>query len=81
MGMTAATKLRTSVLNAEHIIAIEMLAAAEGLDYRAPLQPGKGVRRAYSAVRALAPRLTRDRSLAPDIQKVADALCQGDFDF
>ncbi|HEX8650738.1 MAG TPA: histidine ammonia-lyase [Pyrinomonadaceae bacterium] len=80
MGMTAAIKLRTMVENAEHVIAIEMLAAAEGLDYRAPLQPGKGVRRAYEVVRSLAPRLTRDRSLSPDMQKIAASIRRGDFD-
>jgi histidine ammonia-lyase len=80
MGMTAATKLRTIVESAEHVIAIELLAAAEGLEYRAPLQPGKGVRRAYRVVRSHAPRLTRDRSLAPDIQQVAASIRRGDFD-
>jgi histidine ammonia-lyase len=81
MGMTAATKLRTMVENAEHVIAIEMLAAAEGLEYRAPLQPGEGVRRAYEVVRSHVPRLTRDRALSPDIQKVATAIRNGDLDF
>ena len=81
MGMTAATKLRTIVENAEHVLAIELLAAAEGLEYRAPLQPGEGVRRAYQAVRGLAPRLTRDRSLSGDIERVAAAVRNGDFDF
>src|SRR5579884_2487826 len=38
MGMTAAVKLREVVSNAEHVLAIELLAAAEGLDYRAPLR-------------------------------------------
>ena len=80
MGMTAATKLRTVVENAEHVISIEMLAAAEGLDYRAPLQPGRGVRRAYEVVRSHAPRLTRDRALSPDIQKIAASIRHGDFD-
>jgi histidine ammonia-lyase len=80
MGMMAATKLRAVVENAEFVIAIEMLAAAEGLEYRAPLRPGRGVRRAYEAVRSHAPRLTRDRALAPDIEKVASAIRRGDFD-
>lgn len=80
MGMTAATKLRTIVENIEHVVAIEMLCAAEGLDYRLPLQPGLGVRRAYRTLRRLAPRLTRDRVLSPDIQKVAASIRRGDFD-
>jgi histidine ammonia-lyase len=81
MGMTAATKLRAIVSNAEHVIAIELLAAAEGLEYRAPLLPGQGVRRAHEILRAQIPRLTRDRSLSPDIQKIAAQIRHGDFDF
>jgi histidine ammonia-lyase len=80
MGMTSATKLRTIVENAEHLIAIELLAAAEGLEYRAPLLPGRGVQRAHETLRAQTPRLTRDRTLAPDIQKIAAQIRRGDFD-
>lgn len=80
MGMTAATKLRAIVENAEHVLAIELLAAAEGLEYRAPLKPGKGVRRAHKVVRQHAERLTRDRSLSDDIQRIAAFIRRGDFD-
>jgi histidine ammonia-lyase len=79
MGMTAAAKLRTIVENIEHVLAIELLCAAEGLEYRLPLQPGLGVRRAYETLRQLAPRLTRDRALSSDIQKVAASIRRGDF--
>src|SRR5207249_7517710 len=51
MGMTAAIKLRSIVENAERMIAIELITAAEGLEYRAPLQPGRGVKQAYELVR------------------------------
>src|SRR2546421_3392087 len=70
MGMTAATKLRSIVDNAELITAIELITAAEGLEYRAPLQPGRGVKQAYNIVRAHVPRLAEDRPLSPDIQKI-----------
>ena len=80
MGMTAALKLRRVVENVERVVAIELLAAAEGLEHRAPLRPGRGARRAYEAVRAHAPRLTRDRPLSDDIERVALALRRGDFD-
>jgi histidine ammonia-lyase len=79
MGMTAATKLRAVVDNAELAIAIELMAAAEGLEYRKPLQPGKGVRRAYETVREIVPRLTRDRALSSDIQQIAEAVRRGRF--
>jgi histidine ammonia-lyase len=80
MGMTAAVKLRRVVESVERVVAIELLTAAEGLEHRAPLKPGRGVRRAYEAVRAHAARLTRDRPLAGDIERVAAALRRGEFD-
>jgi histidine ammonia-lyase len=79
MGMTAATKLRTIVDNAEHVVAIELLAAAEGLEYRAPLLPGRGVRRAYRQLRARVPRLDEDRALSPDIERIAEAIRRDEF--
>ncbi|HJR08815.1 MAG TPA: histidine ammonia-lyase [Pyrinomonadaceae bacterium] len=81
MGMTSALKLRAMVQNAEYVLAIELLAAAEGLEYRAPLKPGLGVRRAHALVRQHAPRLTRDRALSPDIERLAVAVREGEFDF
>jgi histidine ammonia-lyase len=80
MGMTAATKLRSIVEGAEHVTAIELITAAEGLEYRAPLQPGRGVKLAYEIVRAHVPRLTNDRPLAPDILKIVGAIRGGEFD-
>ena len=79
MGMTAATKLRAVVENAELAVAIELIAAAEGLEYRAPLKPGRGVLRAYETLREIVPRLTRDRALSTDIQRTAEAIRQGRF--
>jgi histidine ammonia-lyase len=80
MGMTAALKLRRVVEAVERVVAIELLAAAEGLEHRAPLRPGRGALRAYERVREHAPRPTRDRPLADDIERVARALRRGEFD-
>ncbi|HYX40663.1 MAG TPA: aromatic amino acid lyase, partial [Pyrinomonadaceae bacterium] len=80
MGMTAATKLRRVVDIAEHAVAIELLTAAEALEHRASLKPGVGVRRAYEVVRQHAPRLTRDRALAPDFEQLVAAIQRGEFD-
>lgn len=70
MGMTSALKLRQVLQNVEYILAIELLCAAQGLDYLAPLRPGRGVRRAQEKVRALVPALAEDRILAPDIERL-----------
>ena len=80
MGMTAATKLRSIVDNAELVTAIELITAAEALEYRAPLVPGRGVKRAFEIVRAHVPPLSSDRSMSVDIQKIAVAVGLGEFD-
>jgi len=80
MGMTAATKLRSIVGNAEAGAAIELITAAEALEYRKPLTPGRGVQAAYDVVRTHVPVLTADRSMAGDIQKIIEAVRQGEFD-
>ncbi len=80
MGMTAAVKFRQIVNNAEHVLAIELLAATEGLDYRAPLRSSEPIERVRSLIRALSSRLTVDRPLAPDIRRVAEAIRVGQFD-
>src|SRR5437899_11673560 len=80
MGMTSALKLRAIVDLAENLLAIELLAAAEGLEHRRPLKSGAGVERAFATVRKFSPPLTQDRSLANDIARVAEAIRNGDFD-
>jgi len=80
MGMTSATKLRQIVKLAELVAAIELLTAAQALDYRAPLAPGRGVKEAHRIVRSLVEPLTNDRSLAADIEKLTAAIASGDFD-
>ncbi|HSB27060.1 MAG TPA: histidine ammonia-lyase, partial [Pyrinomonadaceae bacterium] len=52
MGMTSATKLRSIVSLAEMATAIELLTAAQALEFRLPLSPGRGVKQAYDIVRA-----------------------------
>lgn len=80
MGMTGALKFRTIVENAEHLLAIELLAAAEALEFRRPLKGGVGVERAYQTVRALVPPAIEDRSMSRDIEMIAAALREGKFD-
>ena len=79
MGMTGATKLRSIVDIAEASVAIELITAAEGLEYRRPLAPGRGVQSAYEIVRARVSRLEADRSMSADIQSIVAAIRQGEF--
>ena len=80
MGMTGALKLRQIVENVECIVAIEMMCAAQGLEFRLPLRPSYSVQQAHEAVRTVVPRLETDRVLTPDIEKLATAVRAGLFD-
>ena len=62
------------------LIAIELLSGAEALEFRRPLRSGAGVEQAYERVRAISPAVNEDRSLSLDIERVAAAIRNGDFD-
>ena len=79
MAMGAAWKLRRIIGNVQHILAIELMCAAQALDYRLPLQSSAPIRRAHERVRALVPTLGQDRMLAPDIAALAVAVASGAF--
>jgi histidine ammonia-lyase len=79
MGMTGAIKLRKILGNALHVLAIEAIAAAQALDFLAPLKPGKRAQQAMAAIRAVCPPLEHDRSLAADFARVAEVLKRGDL--
>jgi histidine ammonia-lyase len=80
MGMTAAWKAGRILANAERIVAIELLAGAQGLEYLLPLTPSRGVARLHAAVRREAAALTGDRPLTADIERVAAQIRQGAFE-
>ena len=80
MGMTAAVKLRQIVANAEHALAIELMAAAQGLEYRLPLKPAREVGRAAAVVREVVAPLTEDRVLSGDIERLAGEVRRGRMD-
>jgi histidine ammonia-lyase len=80
MGMTAALKFRQVVDNAERLLAIELLCAAQGLDFRAPLKPARRVGKAFAAVRSIVKPLKEDRVLCVDIDALAGAVRKGEFD-
>ena len=50
------------------------MCGAQGIDFRAPLTPGRGVRTAHERVRAIVPRLERDRVLSGDISALMNAV-------
>ncbi|MFL5602714.1 MAG: histidine ammonia-lyase [Gemmatimonadaceae bacterium] len=79
MAMGAAWKARRVLRNLENILAIELMCGAQGIDFRAPLRPGRGVRTAHERVRDIVPRLEGDRVLSTDIAALMKAVSEFRF--
>jgi len=76
MATYAARRLLAMADNAAGIIAIELLAAAQGVDFHRPLRSSAALEQAHALLRRRVPRLARDRFFAPDIA-AARALVTG----
>jgi histidine ammonia-lyase len=81
MAMGAGLKLDQIVTNVEGILAVELIAAAQGVEFHAPLKPGKGVARAMEQLRAEVPPLEEDRSLSKEMEKISKIIREGRFCF
>lgn len=79
MGWGAARKLWEVLMNTRRILAIEILCAAQGLEYRKPLLPSPRVQAAVHHIRAVVPPLTEDRMLSPEIERVASMVATGEL--
>jgi histidine ammonia-lyase len=78
MGATAARKTYGMLTNSTNVVAIETLAASQGLDMRAP-EPATGTGAAHAAVRSVSDKLEEDRPLSDDINAVAHLITSGAF--
>lgn len=79
MGSISALKLLTVLHNVEKVLAVEMLTAAQALDYRAPLKPGIGVRLAHARVRAEVAHAEEDYEVGADIERCTGLLRAGEL--
>ena len=79
MGMTAARHARDVVRNAETVLALEALGAAQALDLRTPLTPGPATTAALAALRERVPFVEYDRELGPDIEAAVALVDGGDL--
>jgi histidine ammonia-lyase len=79
MATFAARRLSEMVENTSTIVAIELLAAAQGIDFRRPLKSSPPLERAHAIVREVAPHLDGDRFLATDIEAVTPLVLSGRF--
>jgi histidine ammonia-lyase len=79
MGMTSARHARDVVADAEVVIALEALAAAQGLELRRPLVPAAGTAAALAAIREAVPFLDADRPLKPDVDAAIELVRSGEL--
>jgi len=77
MGMTAALKLRRIVQNTRNVLAIEAMAAAQALDFLAPLKPSKRGQAAHAAIRSVCPTMDKDRVMYQDFVRIAELIASG----
>lgn len=78
-GAHSALKARRVVERVSDVVAIELLCAAEALEYQRPLRSGAGIEAAFAAVREVVPKRTRDRPPAPDIRAISGLIAAGRF--
>ena len=74
MGMTASLKLKRIVENTRNVLAIEAMAAAQALDFLAPLRTSKRLQSAHAAIRSVSPTMDKDRVMYGDFARIADVI-------
>ncbi len=80
MATYAARRLTQMAENSAAIVAIELLAAAQGIEFRRPLRTSETLEKAHARVRSVAAAYDRDRYFAPDIAAVTALVLGGAFD-
>jgi histidine ammonia-lyase len=80
MATFAARRLGEIADNIGNIVAIELLAAAQGLDFQRPLRSSAPIEAAHALIRRHVPQLDVDRPMAPDIAAIAALVRDGAFD-
>ncbi|MGI9199696.1 MAG: histidine ammonia-lyase [Woeseiaceae bacterium] len=79
MATFAARRLHDMLDNVEHVVAIELLAAAQGVEFHRPQKSSKAIEDVIAALRKISPAFVEDRSLSSDISKVAALIDSGRF--
>lgn len=77
MGMTSALKAVSVIENVRRVLGIELMVAAQALDMRAPLRPGRGVASVHALVRSRVPHLDCDRLLMTDLAAMDELISSG----
>ena len=77
MGMTAAMKLKRIVDNTRNAMAIEAMAAAQALDFKAPLKTGPRGQAAHAAIRKVCESMDQDRVMYQDFERLSELIASG----
>ena len=77
MATYAARRLTDMNENTRYVLAVELLAAAQGLDLRRPLRSSKVIESAYDTVRSVVDKWEHDRYFQPDLEAVASLIQRG----
>jgi histidine ammonia-lyase len=77
MGMTASLKLKRIIDNTRNAMAIEAMAAAQALDFVAPLKTGKRGQAAHAAIRSVCATMDKDRVMYRDFARIAELIASG----
>jgi histidine ammonia-lyase len=77
MGMTAANKLKRVVENTRNVLAIEAAAAAQAIDFLAPLKTSKRGQAAHADIRSACPTVEKDRVMYKDFARIAELIASG----
>jgi histidine ammonia-lyase len=79
MATFAARRLHSMLDNVNNIVAIELLSAAQGIDFHHPRRSSEILEKAHKRIRGISPRLDSDRSLKPDVDGVCALIESGHF--
>jgi histidine ammonia-lyase len=79
MATFAARRLHDMLDNVENIVAIELLAATQGIEFHHPKKSSEPLEKVISVLRAVSPRYEADRGLSGDIGRVAALIGSGTF--
>jgi histidine ammonia-lyase len=79
MATFAANRLHEIIANVESIVAIELLSAAQGIDFHHPSKSSAILETSHARIRTLSPSFEEDRSLKPDVDDVAALIRSGYF--
>ena len=79
MATYGARRLTDMCFNSATVVGVELIAAAQGVDFRAPLKTSSILKKVHQSIRERVPHYTEDRFFAPDMEQATNMVLEGDF--